>query len=394
MTDLPHLAARLYGAPLLIARPKLETILAAIGPRLLGLGPLPAATEAAAAPELHITEDGIAVLPILGTLVHRSAYLGAASGLQSYLEIETQAEALFADPRARAVVLEIDSAGGEAAGVFETAARLRALSVESGKFLWAVATPAALSAAYALAAAADAIWVTETAEVGSIGVVAVHADQSAKDAKEGIAYTFLHAGERKLDGNPHRPLSEEARAAIQADVEALYERFVDWVAKRRGLRPEAVRAQQAAIYRGQAAIQAGLADAIGGLREAIAALSGRLEVLSTPAKGRIFPGGHMQTPVTAPAAAGATLDAAELERQMAERAAALLEIAEQARALGVAIDAAAALREGLSPEALARRALAEAARRDASHDIVSVQPAAAAPKSSLVEAARRFAQGA
>ncbi len=115
MTDLPHLAARLYGAPLLIARPKLETILAAIGPRLLGLGPLPAATEAAAAPEPHITEDGIAVLPILGTLVHRSAYLGAASGLQSYLEIETQAEALFADPRARAVVLEIDSAGGEAA---------------------------------------------------------------------------------------------------------------------------------------------------------------------------------------------------------------------------------------------------------------------------------------
>jgi hypothetical protein len=54
---------------------------------------------------------------------------------------------------------------------------------------------------------------------------------------------------------------------------------------------------------------------------------------------------------------------------MAERAAALLEIAEQARALGVAIDAAAALREGLSPEALARRALAEAARGGSSFSV-------------------------
>ncbi len=130
--------------------------------------------------------EGIAVLPVLGTLVRRASYIGAASGLTSYHEIEAMAEQAFADPQVRAVLLEIDSSGGEAGGVFDLAQQLRTLAQTSGKPLWAIADEAALSAAYAIACAADRLWLTRTAEVGSIGVVAVHVDESVADAKAGM----------------------------------------------------------------------------------------------------------------------------------------------------------------------------------------------------------------
>ena len=84
------------------------------------------------------------------------------------------------------------------------------------------ADEAALSAAYAITAAADRIWLTRTAEVGSIGVVAVHVDESVADAKAGFNYTFLHAGAHKVDGHPHAPLPAPVAADIQTDIEQLH----------------------------------------------------------------------------------------------------------------------------------------------------------------------------
>jgi ClpP class serine protease len=88
----------------------------------------------------------------------------------------------------------------------------------------------------------------KTAEIGSIGVVAVHVDESAADARAGLAWSFVHAGERKVDGNSHEPLSSRARADIQADVDFLYERFVNLAARNRRLSPEAVRATEAGVF--------------------------------------------------------------------------------------------------------------------------------------------------
>lgn len=56
------------------------------------------------------------------------------------------------------------------------------------KPVWAVANDAAYSAAYALAASAQRLIVTETGGVGSrIGVIALHIDQSAKEPRRAIA---------------------------------------------------------------------------------------------------------------------------------------------------------------------------------------------------------------
>ena len=134
MTDLSYMASRLYGTPLLIARPKLEVILGVVAKKLAGdilATPLPNGTEPEWSGGVQI-ENGIAVIPVLGTLVRRSSYLGAASGLTSYHDIEAMAEQAFADTEVHAVLLEIDSSGGEAGGVFDLAQRLRSLSQTSG----------------------------------------------------------------------------------------------------------------------------------------------------------------------------------------------------------------------------------------------------------------------
>jgi signal peptide peptidase SppA len=271
MTLLPHLAARLFGAPLLIARPKLEVILAVLGPRL-GIANLevPAAFTAPP-PPVRPETPGIAVIPIHGTLVRRTLGLEADSGLTSYQSIAAQLDAALADPQARAILLDVDSPGGESGGVFDLADRIRTGS--QVKPIWAVANDMAFSAAYALASAANRVFVSRTGGVGSIGVIAMHADQSARDEQEGVRYTTVFAGARKNDLNPHAPLSGEALASLQTEVDRVYDLFVATVAQHRGLTPEKVRATEAGLFFGRDAIGVGLADALGTREDALIQLT-------------------------------------------------------------------------------------------------------------------------
>ena len=402
MTDLPYLASRLYGTPLLIARPKLEVILGVVARKLAGdtlATPPPSRTDSGLGGDLQV-QEGIAVLPILGTLVRRASYIGAASGLTSYHDIEAMAEAAFADPMVKAVLLEIDSSGGEAGGVFDLAQRLRQLAQTSGKPLWAIADEAALSAAYAIACAADRLWLTRTAEVGSIGVVAVHVDESVADAKAGLNYTFLHAGAHKVDGHPHAPLPASVAADIQADIEQLHEQFIALVAGFRRLTPEAVRDTEARVYRGEAALRVGLADRIGTRADAITALQRQLALSAertTPrsqlSQQEISMNDHTSvtpvddtlegsTPNTAPTPAQSPqtppLDeaaiTAQVEQRLRRQLAELTEIAAQAKRLGVTVDPAQALARGVTPDALRQSVLKQAAERDVAQDIVAEAP--------------------
>jgi len=84
MIDLPHIASRVFGTPLMIARAKLEVILGVLAPRFAGspMELLDPTTEPA--PLTSVTVERIAVVSVIGTLVSRSGYLDATSGLLSY----------------------------------------------------------------------------------------------------------------------------------------------------------------------------------------------------------------------------------------------------------------------------------------------------------------------
>ncbi|MCL4778909.1 MAG: S49 family peptidase [Gammaproteobacteria bacterium] len=260
---LIHLASRLYGTPLLIARPKLDVILSVLGSRI-GLHDLalPDLDMALPAPRQSVpsAQTGIAVIPVVGALVKRAMGIEAASGLMSYDEIDDRLDAALADPQIGGILLDLDSPGGEAGGVFELAQRIRAASTI--KPIWAHANDAAYSAAYAIAAACQRLTLSQTGGVGSIGVIALHVDQSVKDAKDGISYTAVYAGGHKNDFSPHEPLSPQASTVLQTEVDRLYNLFVNQVATMRGLDADAVRATKAALFHGDQAVAAGLADAV------------------------------------------------------------------------------------------------------------------------------------
>ena len=279
MTLLPHLAARLFGVPLAIHRPKLDVILAVLGPRV-GLAELTAAPgftpPSRAAPG---SPTGVAIIPIHGTLVRRTVGLEAESGLTSYAGLTAQLDAAIGNPAVSAILLDIDSPGGESGGVFDLADRIRAAS--QIKPVWAVANDMAFSAAYALASAASRVFVSRTGGVGSIGVIAMHVDQSEKDAQDGVHYTAVFAGDRKNDLNPHEPISSEAHAFLKAEVNRIYGLFVEAVAHHRGIEASAVRDTEAGLFFGQAAVAAGLADAVGGFDDALDQLTQSLSPLPT-----------------------------------------------------------------------------------------------------------------
>ena len=285
ISSMPHLASRIFGTPLLIHPRKLDVILSVLGPRL-GVAMSDDSQQlikhlAAQAPPANPTSftSNIAVISVSGTLVRRAAAVDAASGLTSYSAISAQLAQAVRDPAVNAILLDIDSPGGEAGGAFDLADQI--VAARQVKPIWAVANDDAFSAAYAIASAATRVYVTRTGGVGSVGVIALHVDQSQRDAMNGLRYTAVYAGDRKNDMSPHAPLSTDAAQALQAEVDRLYGLFVSTVAANRNLSVQDVQDTEACLYFAQDAIDAGLADVVGTLDDALIDLSEELQTKTT-----------------------------------------------------------------------------------------------------------------
>ena len=463
-----RIAARAFNTPLLVEPTKAMAFLSGLGPRILGrrvemvdsdgasdgTAYLPARASILAG---SLTEslqhngdapypivDGIAVIEIAGVLIHRGSWIGQSSGQTSYEGISAQIEAAASDPSVRGLALEIDSFGGEVAGVFDLADQIRA--VRANKPVWAFVAEHAFSAGYALASQADRILLPRTGAVGSIGVVVMHADLSGQLDQDGVRVTLIHSGQHKVEGNPYEPLPEAVRDDIQREIDVLRFLFAETVAAGRAgrLSQEAALVTEAATYRGTDAVAAGLADEVTDLARGFA---GFRQMLSSPpplssmrarraalhqnrqeaimaqenqpddsiqeteadvmenAEGETDAADAPASPTAAPQPPAATSAAiapvasqpsnlAELSVQLREAAAEIAEIAAQAGRLGIAIDAAKALREGTAPEALRKLVLQRASAAADARDIVAAPPSPALPKSAespIVAAAKKAA---
>lgn len=226
--------------------------------------------------------DGIALLDVKGTLAHKSGYLKPYSGMTGYDGIINRYAMMLAESDVKGVLMDMHTPGGEVSGCFDTADRLRQMAQQAGKPLWAMACDSACSAGMALASAAEHRLVTQTAYMGSVGVVMAHASYEDYLEQEGIKVTLIHSGARKVDGNPYEDLPEEVLSRFQADTDALRQQFAELVARNLGMTSEAVLATEAAVFRGQAAIDVGFAHAMVNGHEAVAEFS---EYLST--QGRV-----------------------------------------------------------------------------------------------------------
>jgi len=216
----------------------------------------------------------VAILPVLGVLSKRAGLLEESSGGTSTDMLGQQFDSLVRDDRIGAIVLDVDSPGGSVQGVTELAAKIRA--ARDVKPVVAVANGTAASAAYWVASQAGRVVATPSSEVGSIGVVAVHSDQSLSDAADGVKRTIFTAGKKKAYGNPFEPLTEEATKAIQDDVDRYYDMFVADVAAGRGVPKSEVKGGygEGGVVGAREALKLGMVDAIGTLDDEVARLMG------------------------------------------------------------------------------------------------------------------------
>lgn len=169
------------------------------------------------------------------------------------------------------VFLTIGSPGGEVEGLFEACRVMRQEASKAGKPVVAYVDESAYSAAYAIAAVADAIYLPPAGGVGSIGVIGELVDMSAAYKAEGIRVAVITSGAEKADGNPAVPLSNATISRAQTRVDQLAGLFFDWVGVRRGMRSSEVKALEAACVYGYAAAAAGLADGVRSRKGAILA---------------------------------------------------------------------------------------------------------------------------
>jgi len=426
-----QVAQRAFNTPLMVDPAKALGFLSGLGPRIAGQEitfqglEVDALDQAAAAiptraslfgndlaqrhqrngSQPYAVVDGIAVIEIAGTLVHRGAWIGQSSGLTSYEGIAAQLQAAVADPGVRGIALDIDSFGGEVAGAFDLADRIRAARAQ--KPVQAFVAEHALSAGYVLASQADRIILPRTGAVGSIGVVALHTDMSGALDQKGIAVTLIHAGTHKIDANPYKPLPEAVHNQMQRELEVVRFLFAETVAAGRGdrLSQAAALATEAAVFRGADAITDGLADDLADPVTAFHAFAAAPRGTTSPSrKGpQMTTTPEISTDTTAPIAtppveavpeapaaanaAPSTMTADAIRAEAAEVA----QVCAQAARLGVTIDAADAVTKGLKPDALRARILADLAARSDAAGIIATAPAAAAAKDSPIIAAAKKA---
>ncbi|MDE8344640.1 MAG: S49 family peptidase [Acidocella sp.] len=265
----PHLAQRMFNVPLALHPAKAEVVMAALAERL-GVTQLFSAGASVMLRPSDLSEDdraddkgyevlnNVALIPVQGMLVQKLGCLRPYSGMTGYDGIRANFITALYDDDVKAIVLDIDSPGGEVGGAFDLADMI--FAARGRKPIWSILNENAFSSAYALASSCDKICVPRTGGTGSIGVIAMIADISKALSNAGVSVNIIQFGARKADGYPEVPFTPKARARFQKDVNTIGSIFVNTVARNRQIKTSAVIGQQATTFLGQEGVRAGLAD--------------------------------------------------------------------------------------------------------------------------------------
>lgn len=270
----PHVATRVFDTPLMIHPAKLDAVLSVLSPRM-GFE-LPPTQAEASEYETHYSEDGyrvsgnVAIIPVVGTTIHRYDWLSEASGFCSYEKIGLMLQRALEDETIDHIVFDVDSFGGEVAGLFDLCEKI--YGSRSIKPSTAIVNDHAASAGYAIASCATRVIMPASGWLGSIGVVMTHVDRSKQLEMMGQAVTFIFEGKHKVDGNSAEPLPKEVKKDLQEHCSKVYDMFTALVARNRGITQDAARATEAQMYLGEDAVALGLVDSIGTFGETLKTL--------------------------------------------------------------------------------------------------------------------------
>ncbi len=207
-------------------------------------------------------------------VVRIEGQIGGGSGALSqdaFVDVQRTKETLDSlteDPLVSAVVLDIDSPGGETAPTADIVYSIRDLRAR--KPVVSYVSSMGASGGYWIASSANRTVVAPLAVVGSIGVFSDFFDASALLAKVGVNYTTLKAGKYKDAGSFARPMTDEERAYVQGIIDKIHDEFVSSVSHDRNIPVETLMPlAQGQIFLGRDAVSLGLADRLGTKKDAI-----------------------------------------------------------------------------------------------------------------------------
>lgn len=273
----PHVLAAIYNRPWAIHEATLNTILAIMDMRADGmrLGPEEVRDRLAAAKQSNGPRAGgkksanVAVVPIYGVITPRAGGMDS-SGASSVESIRDDFRLALNDEDVDSIVFDIDSPGGVVDGLPELYSEI--FEARGQKPMTAVANTQIASGALWLAAAADRIVASPSATVGSIGVIGIHQDKSAKYEKEGIKHTLIKTSKFKGEGHDSEALSDDAKDYLLGEAMEYHEMFTDAVAQGRGVEVSHVAEKfgQGRMLTAKRALNVGLIDDIKTLEGAIA----------------------------------------------------------------------------------------------------------------------------
>jgi signal peptide peptidase SppA len=254
----------------------------------------------------------VGVVPIIGTLTQRRQAIGSVGETRSTAEVARDVQAMAANPGIDAILLEVDSLGGEVFGVPEAFAAIR--EATRAKPIIALANSRAASAALYLASAASEVLVTPSGVVGSVGVYALHVDASKAIEASGEAWEFIIADKSpyKVEGSPAGPLTAAARAHAQAEVDRYMGLFVRDLARGRGVSERHVLSEFGGgrMLSPVDALEAGMVDGVATFDEALR----RAATLARPPAGR---SSGRRAEAASSSAPGASAEAVELAARAA-----------------------------------------------------------------------------
>lgn len=280
MNDYSHVLKAVFGPCWAIKPEMLAVICDIVAERAQGT--LPTAEEIETRigrrrSKIKPVQGGVTVLPLYGVLAQRMNMILAISAGTSYEQFGDWFDAALEDEAVGAIVLDVDSPGGDVRGLEELSDKLYA--ARGRKRVIAVANAEAASAAYWIGSSVKQLFITPSGEAGSIGVVSVHTDVSAADEQIGLKRTIISTPKFKTEGNPYEALTDEAREHEQSVVDDFYGRFVAAVARNRNTSVADVESNfgQGRMVLAQAAVAAGMVDRVATLSQVLIELGVRVQ---------------------------------------------------------------------------------------------------------------------
>jgi len=256
--------------------------------------------------------NGIAVLPVSGTLVSKTRSLQPYSGMTGYNGIIARLQQAISDPGVDGILLDMDTPGGMVSGAFDCAdiiARMRDI-----KPVWALANDMNCSAGQLIASAASRRIVTQTARTGSIGVMMAHSNYGAALKNNGVEVTLIYSGDHKVDGNPYEKLPKDVRADFQTRIDATRQMFAQKVSAYTGMSVQAVLDTEAAVFSGQESVDNGLADELVNNTDALGVMREALDRRKKTTTGGTMPSPSASAATNQPTEQAATLATAPTEQ--------------------------------------------------------------------------------